>query len=392
MVPGERHLIVLVSDTTSALWQSSAFYECLQQWSAKGPVALLHLWPERLWERSAIGMGALAQLSALSSGVANPYLEHQFLSPLDDVDPTHALKLPVMTLEPETILQWAKVVAGNGGTRVPGVLFTSFRPDYSAVDIMLEQTLTDQERVNRFRVTSSSVARRLAVRMSMVPVSLPIIYLIQQTFLPEATQVHIAEVFMGGILRPIENSGIDTSRTPYYEFIGDIRSILNQGLPRSEVEALLDRVSEYIAQKAGLTTRTFTALLAHEAHSNTGRDHAEVREFARITREVLQRLGGTQRAWLASIKQMSMVQERKDTTPIELEEFEFEAAKISFGSQVLWPTLQIQTLEVGWLEVDAELQTFEFVTAQIELKRSGFFLRQKRVVNQQTQKTRRFLS
>ena len=375
--PGGRHLMMLVSDAMSDLWQSPAYYDCLQEWARKGPVVLLHLLPERLWQRSAVGMGALAQLSAWSPGVANPHLEQQFLSPLDEVEPSQALKLPVMTLEPETMIQWAKFLAGNGSTRVPGVLFSSFQPEDRTAGLELELTLSDQERVNRFRVTSSPTARRLAVLMSMVPVSLPIIYLIQQTCLPEATQVHIAEVFMGGLLQPLEHSGTDEAETSTYEFIGDIRAILNQGIPRSQVDDLLDRVSEYIAQKAGLTSRTFTALLAHEAYGNEGRDNLQVREFARITREVLQRLGGSHRAWVESMEQMSFNPELEVSNPLELTEFEFEAAKISFGIESPFPILQVQTLEVAWLEFDSELQSFEFETATITLERSGFLFRQK---------------
>jgi hypothetical protein len=380
--PGGRHLVLLVSDAMSDLWQSTAFYDCLQDWAKVGLVALLQLLPERLWQQSALGLGVLAQLSSWRPGVANPQLDPWLLSPLDEIDVRAALKLPVITLQPESVLQWANVVAGSGSSRTAGVLLEPFGRSETRQSVapgLPEQPLTDQERVNRFRAIASPTARRLAVLMSLVPVSLPVICLIQQTSLPEATQVHIAEVFMGGLLESVESSASpDAPSAPLcYEFIGEIRAILNQGVPRSQVDNLLDMVSQYIATKAGLTTRTFTALLALQKNSGEGSENIQVQEFARITQEVLYRLGGSHRAWVESLELISVEAElsKIENFDVELEEFEYEAAKVSFAEALL-PFLQFRTLDTEPPQTDNFiLEEFEYQAAKVSFVESLFELR-----------------
>ena len=388
--PGGRHLVLLVSDGLSSLWRSPALYQCLSGWAKVGPVAWLQLLPERLWQRSAVGSGALAQLSAWLPGVANVQLDAQLLSPLDEIETDSALKLPVITLQPEPMLQWANVVAGSGNARIAGVLFESFAELSGDVVELAESTelsLTAQERVNRFRATASPIARRLAVYLSLVPVSLPVVYLLQQTCLPDVNQVHIAEVFMGGLLvsSGALGSDRDSLKQQYYDFFQDenrnnVRAILNQGVPRSQVDDILNKVSEYITSKAGKTSRSFTAALVSQSRGEEGSEDPELLEFARITKEVLHRLGGSHRAWVESFEEIVVEDETIDSDEFPLQEFEFEAAKVSFAEIGREFVLQTQTLTVGWLEAspaEPELELFEFETATVQhrwgeiQKRSG---------------------
>ena len=372
--PGGRCLILVISDGMSSAWQAPQLYDCLARWSQSCPVAMLQLLPERLWSRSALGTGVLAQLSSLLPGVVNAQLAVDAIPLLEDINVAAALKIPVVTLLPDPLLRWAKVVAGCGNARTAGVLF---EPWLAAAEEQLAATLrraelTPEVRVQRFRATASPIARRLAVLMSLVPVSLPVIYLIQQTSLPEAKQVHIAEVLMGGLLerRPSGNK----ADPPHYEFSAGVREFLNQGIPRSKVDEILDAVSAYISQKAGLTIKSFTALLAWQAQSGEGSDHAQVQEFAHITKAVLRRMGGSHRAWVESLGGVRSTVEpqagEQETNFPELQTLEFELALYSDGT----PVLQTQAFEVATVTVEAppkdKLQRFNFETATLAAERT----------------------
>ena len=82
--------------------------------------------------------------------------------------------------------------------------------------------------VNRFRATASPTARRLASLMATVPVSLPVVHLIQETLLKESMQVHVAEVFMSGILQPItvNRATAPKRENVNYEFVEGVRELL----------------------------------------------------------------------------------------------------------------------------------------------------------------------
>ena len=202
--PSGRRLILLVSDCVSDMWRSGKIQTLLRRWANQNPLSVLQLLPESYWRRSGLGAGISVQLGAFAPGVPNSQLVIEEIPPWLEVNLATALPLPVVTLEPEPLAQWARLVAGTGGTRMPGVLFDSAL--MAAMVEEMEQTISSRsasELVQHFRATASSTARRLAGLMAAIPVTLPVVRLIQQTMLPESGQIHLAEVFMSGLLRPI---------------------------------------------------------------------------------------------------------------------------------------------------------------------------------------------
>ena len=202
--PSGRRLILLVSDCVSDIWRSGNIHNLLRRWANQNPVSVLQLLPEPYWRRSGLGAGISVQLGAFAPGVPNSQLVIEEIPPWLEVNLATALPLPVVTLEPEPLAQWARLVAGTGGTRMPGVLFDPALMEAMAEE--MEQTISSHsasELVQHFRATASPTARRLAGLMAAIPVTLPVVRLIQQTMLPESGQIHLAEVFMSGLLRPI---------------------------------------------------------------------------------------------------------------------------------------------------------------------------------------------
>ncbi len=58
--------------------------------------------------------------------------------------------------------------------------------------------------------------------MAAAPVSLSVVHLIQQTLLKESQQIHVAEVFMSGLLKSSQDKDFGYIE---YEFIDGIDSI-----------------------------------------------------------------------------------------------------------------------------------------------------------------------
>jgi hypothetical protein len=83
--PAGRRLVLLISDCTSVIWRQGKIHDLLKLWSHSSPLAIVQLLPERLWMRTAMGIGFPVQLSALAPGVPNTQLMVDGLPVWEDV-------------------------------------------------------------------------------------------------------------------------------------------------------------------------------------------------------------------------------------------------------------------------------------------------------------------
>jgi hypothetical protein len=296
--PNGRRLLLVISDCISPAWRSGAITEGLAPLVSSSPMAIIQVLPEWLWERSALGVLESVLLRSSTPGVPNPKLTMTALDLLVDDDVLKGLKVPVLTLEPESLGTWARMVAGAGDAQIKGFLFapsSTTLDDSSSVSTESSTTsLSAKQRLQRFRLSASPMARRLAGLLAAAPVSLPVVRLIQQTMLPESRQVHVAEVFLGGILKPL--SPIDADTDPdsiQYDFTDGVRDLLLDSVPLTKSIEVLREVSKYVTERMGLSINDFTAILADPTLPiNGATGDLQVRPFARLTAQVLKRLGG----------------------------------------------------------------------------------------------------
>ncbi|NEP27389.1 SAV_2336 N-terminal domain-related protein, partial [Moorena sp. SIO3I6] len=297
--PKKQRLILLVSDCISVAWRRQLIHPVLKLWGRNGLLTILQLLPERLWERTALASEIPVQLHSFSPGVVNS----QFIvKPWDEDDSKSIQKkssvnVPVVTLEHYPLLAWSQVIAGHGNVTTVGFNFdVSQDPQVErrAVDGKPNQTqLKAPALVSRFRATASPMARRLAGLMAAAPVSLPVVQLIQQTLLPKSTQIHVAEVFMSGLLQSI--TPVDQDSNPNYieyEFKPGVKELLVDSVPISKTLSVLDTVSEFIAKKLGLSVQDFEARLLKPATASNDGLEEKIRPFAHLKAQVLGRLGG----------------------------------------------------------------------------------------------------
>ncbi|MEB3149288.1 MAG: formylglycine-generating enzyme family protein, partial [Sphaerospermopsis sp.] len=300
--PSGRRLILIVSDCVTAMWRDGMMNTALKQWTKYQPVAILQMLPDYLWLRTGLNVGAAVRLKSLTPGVANQNLLIKELLLWKNFEIDQGIKIPVLSLEPEVAKNWSQMVAGKSKSVVSGFVFP---PELSAPPTNNTQTssttprnLTEieakteaEDRVYRFRMTASPIGRKLAGLLAAAPViTLPVVRLLQETMLPDSRQVNVAEVFLGGLLKPL--TVFDTATNPdlvQYDFMYDeIRNILLEAAPVSDSIDVVNAVSRYIVNKLGKSLSEFKAIL--KAPGNE--EEIEIKAFAQLTTQILKKLGG----------------------------------------------------------------------------------------------------
>lgn len=299
--PSGRRVVLVASDCVGPWWRDGRMHDVLQAWASQGLVALVQLLPQRMWPRTPLGLAGL-RLAADLPGLPNAHL--RVTAAADDRD--RSTPLPVMTLDPADLGRWAAVLAGRGGASVPGVRLSRFlpppveeiwEPEPEPAPAPQPQPQPDaRERVRRFGVAASGPARELAAYLTAVPLSLPVMRLVQQLMLPTSRHAHLAEVLLGGLIRPVSD---DTNEDPddvEYEFYDPaIRDLLRDGQTAAEAIEItgrvIDALSAFVAGEQG-QPRSFTAALVDD----TGRGPLTLppggRPFARLGADALRRYGG----------------------------------------------------------------------------------------------------
>ncbi|KST64955.1 SAV_2336 N-terminal domain-related protein [Mastigocoleus testarum] len=313
--PNRRRLILLVSDCVAATWRNGALTQVLKDWTNTQPVAIIQMLPDWLWLKTALGLGAAVSLGSLTAGVANKHLLIKQLLLWKDINLDTGIKIPVLTLEPDPALAWSQMLAGKSDAVASGfVLSSEIKINHSKQrPLTTIPQVNAQERVYRFRMTASPMARKLAGLLAAAPViNLPVVRLIQETLLPKSRQAHVAEVFLGGLLKPLTPIEADTlSDTVQYDFMDDeIRGMLLEAAPVKDSADVLDAVSEYVAAQLGKSLQDFVALLKAPGEA----DDEGVKPFAEVTAKILKRLGGDYALFAEELEQQITDESTSDIT------------------------------------------------------------------------------
>jgi len=381
--PTGRSLVILISDCTSVIWRLGKIYPLLKLWSDFGILAIAQLLPERLWSRTALGNGFPVQLNALAPGLANKKLTVNGLPIWEDINLESAIALPIVTLEAESLKRWSQVIAGVGSIQTAGILLELDVISGELPEITDDPHLTPAELVNRFRTTATPTARRLAGLMSVVPINLPIIHLIQQTLLPESMQIHVAEVFMSGLLEAIvpENQ-VAQSEMIQYKFVDGVKELLIDSVPIPDIDLVLEGVSQYIASRVGLSIKSFIALLSPKTDWNETIQQ-EIQPFAKIAIDVLRRWGGEYAALAIELDSQEQTYQQQQYTQQPQSQLQYE---VESGQQQMYMqqqqyiqqpvSLSLEEFNTG----DPYLQVFEFEVGKIEVQQTGSLGRETEVV------------
>jgi formylglycine-generating enzyme required for sulfatase activity len=332
-----RHLLLLVSDGCAPAWFDGSLADQLGLWGKTLPTALLQVFPEWMWERTALG-GKQA-FAATASGAMPPSqaLDLRRL-PLDGSSPVlaaeRATTVPVLELDADLLAAWARLVVGAPGGIAVAYRFLAAapapalsRPAQALREGEMangETAAADQERrLATFLANASPAAQRLLGLLTCVPlITLPIARLVQREFPQSGTPAQLAEVLLSGLLVLVDKpEGLDqadgsedlafsAADSLVYGFATpELRERLMALVNLRQARRVYDRVESAIAASLGCTVDAFRVLLCAPSLVNQEPQAALLANYARVSTQVLRRLGGE---WAAFAEQVETAWEEAE--------------------------------------------------------------------------------
>jgi type VI secretion system protein ImpC len=289
--PAGRTLVLVLTDCVSAAWHDGGAARLLDAWGRHGPVTLLQVLPESLWPRSALGSAGVVWMTAPSAAAPNSRLASRSGEDWYDAPAGPRTAVPVVGLVPEAVAAWTRLVTGSASAEAVGFSF-ELEPDPTP-PVIDKFPPSPRTRLQRFWRVASPTARRLAGLLAAAPVvNLPALRLVRQALLPDARQVHEAEVLLGGLLRVVSEpqDGVTDPEALRYDFYEGLRPLLLDAVPTADAAEVLERVSAFVADHFAESI-DFRAVLA-DPSAASGTLQPDQSPFARVAAEVLARLGG----------------------------------------------------------------------------------------------------
>ncbi|MEU8927812.1 SAV_2336 N-terminal domain-related protein [Kitasatospora sp. NPDC048545] len=287
--PGGRQLVLVVSDCAAPGWRKADVRRLLRDWGAATSVVLLNPLPARLWPSTGLDLPAVRvrQRTPSTHNTELTFTVPLTLKTLFGPD-LGWVALPTPSLTPHALRRWAAGVmrgarAGHDAVLLPetGVLTSPFA-EYAP-------PVPDAERrAAAFLHAGSPAAKRLAALCSPFSrLSLPLLRLIRQETVPEASVSDLAELMTSGI---VDIATVDGGST-VLSFSEAARARLAPLLSRHDAWTVQAALTRYVAAR---TPGTGTAVAAVAADGPQELP-AELRPFALASEELLAVLDGGRR-------------------------------------------------------------------------------------------------
>ncbi|MET9764522.1 NaeI family type II restriction endonuclease [Streptomyces sp. NPDC006372] len=280
-----RMLVVLVSDCAAAPWRRPEVWQLVHAWAGATPTALLNPLPTRLWP----GTGLDLPMVRTTPTVPGPYgtrLPYD-VPPLLDMGSSDGLgpwqPVPVLSLSAHSVGRWSRALMRNDPAGCSAVLVppTGRLP---ARSVPATRPVPPQMRAHGFLRTASRAAVRLAVLCSTFDrLSSAVLHLVREALVPEATTADVAEVVTSGLFQVTEDrDAVELTLTRAAQ------EVLREQLPQDDVWRLHEALDRHLRERIG-GDPGLAAVLPDPAASQEL--PAELRPFARASRETLELLG-----------------------------------------------------------------------------------------------------
>ena len=311
--PLGRRLVLIATDCVESHWHDGTMLSALRTWSQSSSIAIIQMLPEWLWSKTALNLAAPVRFQSLLPGQPSQRLKAKPLDDWDEIDFKTGIQVPIVTLEPKIIKIWSQLVAGKSDVWAPGFVFEPelFEPDEeSEIENDSDSNLSAEQRVEQFHKEASPIAWKLAKLLAAAPiVTLPVIRIIQKELLLKSRQFHVAEVILGGLLRPLQllseitpETNPDTIR---YEFVQGVREALIGSSRRSDAVDVLMVISNFINRGLGRSIPEFVAYLKDPKHIRSGEFLPN--PIATVTAQILKQLGGEYAVFAAELGKVATV-------------------------------------------------------------------------------------
>lgn len=285
-----RQLLLILSDCTSPAWSNGDAAQLLANFGSSCMIAIVQMLPETMWATSELSECMSVYVSAAVPGMVNRQLRVELPWYWLRSKMPEGIPIPVVTLEPESLLAWAQMLTGKAGIQIPAIYLPSESREFTSAEDDISVKMTAEERWQQFRATASPKARELAGYFAAVPLNLSVMRIVQKEMLPNSRQVHLAEVFRSGLLKKIDDLAQERDRVTY-EFIDNIRGLLLRTVLLSDTQKVFEKVSKHISQNSA-SWRTFHTLLLDPTSPGDFNLDENTLPIAYVATHVLERLGG----------------------------------------------------------------------------------------------------
>ncbi|MEU4208952.1 SAV_2336 N-terminal domain-related protein [Streptomyces sp. NPDC026206] len=258
--PTGRRLTLVISDCVGPLWQEGRAQRLLHHWALTSPLAVVQPLPPRLWPRTALPADAGLLIRDAGTG-GRLRFEPGGYGPLPGPG---ALPAPVLLPTRDALGAWARLLSGPGRTAVRGAAGWVL-PGHPARPVPApgEHAARGADDLLRsFRAVASPGALRLAVHLAAVPLTLPVMQVVQRAMLPDTGPMELAEVLLSGLLWRLPGTGPGPGTGQWYEFADGVREMLLQSLDQGAAALVLKHCSDYVERHFGKSARNFSALAA----------------------------------------------------------------------------------------------------------------------------------
>ena len=279
--PGHGRAVLLVTDTIGEAWHDGRMDALLRSWGAVAPTAVLTVLPQRMWAGSGV--------RAVPGKLRRSTIERSNLTAQEPM--TGSAPIPIMELSARWLAPWAALLSGSAGWRNVALLLPPGASRHIGPNPLSYDSAA--KAVRQFRASASPTAFQLACYLSATALNPPVMRLIQRVMLPKSEVIHLAEVFLSGLIytvAPTEDQ--NTGDIWHYDFKPYIRDELNNYLMRDEVLDVVHETSRYISERFG-RSNDFAALLSDPAGAPLPiLENSQGHHLAYINATVLAKLGG----------------------------------------------------------------------------------------------------
>jgi RNA polymerase sigma factor (sigma-70 family) len=271
--PTGRRLTIVVSDAIGPAWDTGRMSAFMEKCGKHSPTVLLQPLPQRLWNRTAL-QPLPGKVRADRPGAANAHLRFDTTDPW--VTSTPEVPVPVLEIEPSGLAAWARLVSSGG----------------AGVDLMVSALATSpaglsvpsspRELVAHFRASASAEAFQLARNLAAVPLSLPVMRLVQAATVADPDSSQLAEVYLSGLFERAGPSGEE------FEFAPGVRDVLLSTLRKSDVLRVLRAVTDVVTTRFDQERGFVAHLPALDGRGELARVSLE--PFALVADQILRRV------------------------------------------------------------------------------------------------------
>jgi hypothetical protein len=301
--PTGRRIVLVLTDGGAAGWRSGTALSVLRQWGRTLPVAIIHLLPWPMWQRTGLPIHRL-RFHAPSPGAANRRLSWRpqvgAAEPLyEDLGDT--MPIPVLGLGAQWLGPWSRLVAGTTRwwTDLPAVLAEPVSVDELRANI--PRSSDPAHRVAEFRATVTPLTFELATYLAAAPLDLDLMCGVQETLLPSARVVNLSEFLASDLVEPIKPVDRGPVRISF-EFRPGVREELLAAGRRSATAHVTRLVEQRLATSVP-EARGFGRFLDQEPVAPERAITALSEEFRRVEMAALGAMSGNHLAGLNRMRE-----------------------------------------------------------------------------------------